>query len=127
MHLAHQYISQIDTSQQQKGGVNLKDAVFGNVGTMMSFKIGAQDSEYMAKEFAPVFTDQDLINIDKYKAVMKLSIDTQPSRPFSITPLNPYLETGDEKVAQALKQISRLTYARSKKFVEKEIFARLDV
>jgi hypothetical protein len=127
MHLAHQYISQIDTSQQQKGGVNLKDAVFGNVGTMMSFKIGAQDSEYMAKEFAPVFTDQDLINIDKYKAVMKLSIDTQPSRPFSITPLNPYLEKGDEKIAQALKQISRLTYARSKKFVEKEIFARLDV
>ncbi len=127
MHLAHQYISQIDTSQQKKGGVNLKDAVFGNVGTMMSFKIGAQDSEYMAKEFAPVFTDQDLINIDKYKAVMKLSIDTQPSRPFSIVPLNPYLEKGDEKIAQALKQISRLTYARSKKFVEKEIFARLDV
>ncbi len=127
LHLAHQYISQIDTSQQQKGGVNLKDAVFGNIGTMMSFKIGAQDAEYMAKEFAPVFTDQDLINIDKYKAVMKLSIDTQPSRPFSIVPLNPYLEKGDEKVAQVLKQISRLTYARSRKFVEKEIFARLDV
>ncbi len=126
LHLAHQYISQIDTSGQKKG-VNLKDAVFGNIGTMMSFKIGAQDAEYMAKEFAPVFTDQDLINIDKYKAVMKLSIDTQPSRPFSIVPLNPYLEKGDEKVAQVLKQISRLTYARSKKFVEKEIFARLDV
>lgn len=126
LHLAHQYISQIDNGQQ-KGGTNLKDAVFGNIGTMMSFKIGAQDSEYMAKEFAPVFTDQDLINIDKYKAVMKLSIDTQPSRPFSITPLNPYLEEGDAKVATALKQISRLTYARSKKFVEKEIFARLDV
>ena len=126
LHLAHQYISQIDNGQQ-KGGTNLKDAVFGNIGTMMSFKIGAQDSEYMAKEFAPVFTDQDLVNIDKYKSVMKLSIDTQPSRPFSITPLNPYLEEGDPKVATALKQISRLTYARSKKFVEKEIFARLDV
>ncbi len=127
MHLAHQYISQIDTSNSQKGGVNLKDAVFGNVGTMMCYKIGAQDAEYMAKEMSPVFTDQDLINVDKYKAVMKLSIDTQPSRPFSIVPTNPYLEKGDEKVAQALKQISRLTYARSKKFVEKEIFARLDV
>ena len=126
LNIAHQYLSQIDTSGQKKG-VNLKDAVFGNVGTMMSYKIGAQDAEPMGKEFAPVFTDQDLINIDKFKAVMKLSIDTQPSKPFSIVPVNPYLETGDPKVAKALKQISRLTYGRSKKFVEKEIFARLDV
>ena len=76
---------------------------------------------------APVFSDQDLINIDKYKAVMKLSIDTQPSRPFSIVPCNPYLEKGNAELGKALKQISRLTYGRSKKFVEKEIFTRLDV
>ncbi len=126
LNIAHQYLSQIDTSNQKKG-VNLKDAIFGNVGTMMSFKIGAQDAEAMAKEMTPTFTDQDLINIDKYKAVMKLSIDTQPSKPFSIVPCNPYLEKGDEKIAKALKQISRLTFGRSRKFVEKEIFARLDV
>ena len=101
--------------------------MFGNIGTIMCYKIGAQDAEYMAKEMAPVFSDQDLINIDKYKAVMKLSIDTQPSRPFSIVPENPYLEKGDEELGIALKQISRLTYGRPKKFVEKEIFARLDV
>jgi len=127
LNIAHQYIGQIDTSQQKKGGVNLKDAVFGNVGTIMCYKIGAQDAEYMAKEMEPIFTDQDLINIDKYKAVMKLSVDTQPSQPFSIIPLNPYEEKGDDEMATALKQISRLTYGRSKKFVEKEIFARLDV
>ncbi len=126
LNIAHQYLSQIDTSNQKKG-VNLKDAIFGNVGTMMCYKIGAQDAEPMAKEMAPTFTDQDLVNIDKYKAVMKLSIDTQPSQPFSITPCNPYLETGNEKMAKALKQISRLTFGRSRKFVEKEIFARLDV
>jgi hypothetical protein len=126
LNIAHQYISQIDTSGQKKG-VNLKDAVFGNVGTMMCYKIGAQDSEHMAKEMSPSFSDQDLVNIDKYKAVMKLSIDTQPSKPFSITPVNPYLETGDAEVGKALKQISRLTYGRDRKFVEKEIFARLDV
>lgn len=126
LNIAHQYISQIDTSSQKKG-VNLKDAIFGNVGTMMCYKIGAQDAEHMAKEMAPTFSDQDLINIDKYKSVMKLSIDTQPSKPFSIVPCNPYLEEGDLKIAKALKQISRLTYGRSRKFVEKEIFARLDV
>jgi len=126
LNMAHQYMAQIDTSGQKKG-VNLKDAVLGNVGTMMCYKIGAQDAEVMAKEFAPYFTDQDLINVDKYKAVMKLSVDTQPSKPFSITPVNPYLEKGNPKMSKALKQISRLTFGRSKKFVEKEIFARLDV
>ncbi len=126
LNIAHQYISQIDQSNK-KDGVNLKDAVFGNVGTMMCYKIGAQDAEVMAKEMAPSFTEQDLINTDKYKAVMKLSIDTQPSKPFSIVPTNPYLEEGDPKIGKALKQISRLTYGRSKKFVEKEIFTRLDV
>ncbi len=126
LNIAHQYLSQIDTSGQKKG-VNLKDAVLGNVGTMMCYKIGAQDGEVMAKEFAPTFSDQDLVNIDKYKAVMKLSIDTQPSKPFSITPVNPYLENGDPELGKILKQISRLTFGRDKKFVEKEIFARLDV
>ncbi len=126
LNVAHQYMSQIDTSGQKKG-VNLKDAILGNVGTMMCYKIGAQDAEIMAKEMAPTFTDQDLVNVDKYKAIMKLSIDTQPSKPFSITPANPYLETGNPDMAAALKQISRLTHGRSKKFVEKEIFARLDV
>ncbi len=126
LNIAHQYIGQIDQSNK-KGGVNLKDAIFGNVGTMMCYKIGAQDSEYMGKEMEPAFSDQDLINIDKYKAAIKLSVDTQPSKPFSITPLNPYLEKGDAEMGTALKQISRLTFGRSKKFVEKEIFARLDV
>ena len=126
LNMAHQYISQIDQSGT-KGGVNLKDAVFGNCGTIMSYKIGAQDTEVMAKEFAPVFTDQDLINVDTFKAVIKLCVDGQPSRPFTLTVPKPWLTPGDGKMAPALKQISRLTYGRSKKFVEKEIFARLDV
>ncbi len=126
LNIAHQYMSQIDTSGQKKG-VNLKDAVLGNVGTMMCYKIGAQDAEVMGKEMSPNFTEQDLVNIDKYKAVMKLSVDTQPSAPFSITPVNPYLEKGNSKMAKMLKQISRLEHGRSRKFVEKEIFTRLDV
>jgi len=126
LNIAHQYMGQIDTSGQKKG-VNLKDAVLGNVGTMMCYKIGAQDAEIMGKEMAPNFTEQDLVNIDKYKAVMKLSIDTQPSTPFSITPVNPYLEKGNPKMSKMLKQISRLEHGRSRKFVEKEIFTRLDV
>lgn len=122
LNMAHQYIAQLEGPDRKS---KVKDAVFGNVGTMMSFKIGAQDAEYMAKEMAPVFSDQDLINLDKYKAVMKLSIDTQPSRPFSIVPLNPYLEKGDFEAAEAFKQLSRLKYGRDREFVEREILRRI--
>lgn len=127
LNMAHQYLGQLEGNQAKKGSkqVSLKDAVFGNVGTIMSYKIGAQDAEFMGKEMAPVFSDQDLINIDKYKAVMKLSIDTQPSKPFSVVPVNPYLEEGDPEVGDAIKQLSRLKYGRDKEFVEREIFRRL--
>lgn len=126
LHLAHQYLSQIE-GNNKKGGINLKDAVFGNVGTKMCYKIGVPDNETMAKVMAPSFSDYDLLNIDKFKAVIQLSVDNQPSVPFSINPPNAFDKPSDKKVAQALKQISRLTYGRSKKFVEQEIFTRLDV
>jgi len=126
LNMAHQYLAQLETGGgSSKKGVNLKDAIFGNVGSIMAYKIGAQDAEYMAKEMAPVFSDQDLINVDKYKAVMKLSIDTQPSKPFSIIPLNPYTEKGDLEAAEAYKQLSRLKYGRDKEYIEREIFRRL--
>ncbi len=127
LNMAHQYLAQLEGDGAKKGSkaVTLKDAVFGNVGSIMCYKIGAQDAEYMAKEMAPVFSDQDLINIDKFKAVMKLSIDTQPSKPFSVVPVNPYTAKGDKEASAAYKQLSRLKYGRDKEFVEREIFRRL--
>ena len=74
---------------------------------------------------APVFTDQDLVNLDKFKACIKLSIDTQPSRPFSITPVNPYTEEGDKNLGEALKQLSRLKYGRPREYVSREIIRRI--
>ena len=123
--LAHQYLEQHEKESKLSGTVRLKGAVFGNVGTMMFFKIGAQDAEFCAKEMAPVFSEQDLLNLDKYKAVIKLSIDTQPSQPFSIIPENPYLTKGDAQAAEAYKQLSRLKYGRDKSFVGREILRRI--
>lgn len=126
LNIAHQYLGQLeDNSGLKKGGTNLKDAIFGNVGSMMCYKIGAQDAEHMQKEMAPVFSAQDLVNVDKYKAVMKLSIDTQPSKPFSIIPENPYTEVGDHEVAEAFKQLSRLKYGRDREIVDREILRRI--
>lgn len=126
--IAHQYISQI--TKMSGGGkgkqedTTIRDAVFGNVGSMLTFKIGAQDAEYMAKEFSPVFSEQDLINIANYQAYLKLNIDNATSRAFSMaTVYDP--SKGDVEAAEAFRQLSRLKFAREKDFVEREIFRRV--
>ncbi len=126
--IAHQYISQI--TRLSGGGrgtaedTTIRDAVFGNVGSMMCFKIGAQDAEYMAKEFAPVFSEQDLVNIANYQAYIKLNIDNATSRAFSMsTVYDP--NKGDVEAGEAFRQLSRLKFAREKDFVEREIFRRV--
>ena len=124
--VAHQYLGQLQKSDAlTKSNVNLKDAIFGNVGSIVSYKIGPEDAEFLAKQFNPYFSDQDLINMDKFKGVAKIAIDGQPSTAFSLTPSNPYLETGNPKLARAYKEISRLKYGRDREFVEKEINFRI--
>ncbi len=126
--LAHQYIDQLEKDSKLSGAVSLKGAIFGNVGSMMFYKIGPQDAETCAKEMAPVFSEQDLVNMDAFRGSMKLSINNQPSRPFSIEVPKPWLDktyTKDEQAAEAFKQLSRLTYGRQKEFVDREILRRI--
>ncbi len=126
LNIAHQYLWQLEQSDAlTKSSLNLKQAIFGNVWNVMSYKIGPEDWEFMAKYFAPVFSEQDLVNMDKFKSVNKIVIDNQPTTPFSMIPLNPYLETWDQKVAKALIELSRLKYGRDKEFVSKEIEYRI--
>jgi hypothetical protein len=125
LNMAHQYITQLEG---EDGKSKVKDAVFGNVGTMMCYKLGATDAEYMAKEMAPVFSHHDLINVDAFKGAMKLCIDGQPSVPFSISVQRPWLVgTGDKKVGEAIKQLSRLKFGREREFVEREITRRIGI
>lgn len=124
--LAHQYLAQLEQSNAlTKSSLDLKKAIFGNVGSVMSYKVGPEDGEFMAKYFQPTFSEQDLINMDKFKGVMKLAVDNQPTIPFSIIPTNPYLESGDPKIAKALIELSRLKYGRDQAFVSKEIEYRI--
>lgn len=126
LNIAHQYLWQLEQSDAlTKSSLNLKQAIFWNVWTIMSYKIWPEDWEFMAKYFAPTFSDQDLVNMDKFKATMKLSIDNQPTTPFSIIPINPYLEKWEEKLAKAYTELSRLKYGRDKDFVSKEIEYRI--
>lgn len=75
-----------------KSNVNLKDAIFGNVGSMMSYKISPEDADAMEKQFAPVYSNQDFVNMDKFKAALRLSVDGQPSPGFSLDVPRPWLE-----------------------------------
>ena len=126
--LAHQYLDQLEKENKLSGSVSLKGAVFGNVGTMLFYKIGPQDAEVCGKQMAPTFSEQDLVNIEAFRGAMKLCVDGQPTRPFSIEVPKPWLDktyTKDEQAAEAFKQLSRLTYGRPKDFVHREIMRRI--
>ena len=128
--MAHQYIAQLSESA---GGVavgqkdsKIRDAVFGNVGTMINFKVGAEDAEYFEKEYSPTLSQQDILSIANYKAYLKLNIQNTTSRPFSMETLyDPSMK--NEKIAEIIKKYSRMKYARKKEFVDAEIEARMGI
>ncbi len=117
--LAHQYMGQL---VDDKGKTAIRDAVLGNAGTMMVGRIGPDDAEVLAKEFAPVFGAYDLLNPPEYSFYTKMLIDGEASKPFSMKayPLQP----GNKELAHALKQLSRLKYGRDRSIVETEILDR---
>lgn len=124
--MAHQYIGQLTSTKFGQTSTQIRDAVFGNVGTMLSFKIGAEDAEYMAKEFAPVLSENDVVGISNYKAYCKLSIQNAPSRPFSLETI--YDTSGAKpKTAEIVKEYCRLKYGRKRAFVDQEIEARIGI
>ena len=128
--MAHQYIAQLS---EAAGGIatgqkdnKIRDAVFGNVGTMVSFKVGAEDAEYLEKEYAPLLSQQDILSIANYKTYLKLNINNTTSRPFSMETLyDPSLKNA--KVAEIIRQYSSMKYGRRKEFVDAEINARMGI
>ncbi|HUC01719.1 MAG TPA: type IV secretion system DNA-binding domain-containing protein [Candidatus Paceibacterota bacterium] len=115
--LAHQYIGQLVTND---GNTKVRDAVFGNVGTIITFRIGAADGEFLEKEFMPEFLQNDLVNLAKANVYIKLMIDGVSSKPFSATTLPP-----QEEPLQSYKDIiiknTREHYGTPRKVVEEKI------
>ena len=125
--MAHQFIAQIWGSWSQKWDKpSIKDAVFGNAGTIQSFKVGADDAEYMEKEYAPLLSQQDIIGVANYTTYCKLNIDNSTTRPFDMKTIwdNNYR---NKKAAAIIKEYSRKKYGRKKKYVDIEIEARLGI
>lgn len=113
--MAHQYIGQLINDKNTK----VKDAVFGNVGTIIVFRVGAADAEDLEIEFDPVFTPGDLINLPKYHIYLKLLIDGVTSAPFSAKTLPPLFQRTNS--AERVIRVSRERYAKPREQVEEKI------
>src|SRR5680860_935558 len=111
--LAHQYIAQLSEK--------VEPAVFGNVGTMIVFRVGAADAEELVKEFTPTFTEEDLVNLPKYEMYLKLMIDGIASSPFSAIGLPPLSEDEKTNNMEEVIRSSREKYASEKEMVEEKI------
>lgn len=117
--VANQFIGQMEEE--------VKNAVFGNVGTLVSFRVGVTDANYLQHEYTPVFNETDLINIDKFNAYVKTIVHNEPVKPFSLDltkDMSKVENAMNPSVAKAIIQLSRLKYGRSKELVEAEISER---
>jgi hypothetical protein len=117
--IAHQYMKQLEDN---KGKTTVRDAVLGNAGTIVSFRIGVEDAEILQKEFAPVFNAYDLVNVEQYTAYIKLLIDNTAAKPFNMFTYPP--RAGNKELAAVIKELSRLKYGRPREIVEAEINER---
>ncbi|MFA4937340.1 MAG: TraM recognition domain-containing protein [Patescibacteria group bacterium] len=109
--LAHQYIEQL--------GDVVKAAVFGNVGTIICFRVGAEDAEFLEKEFEPVFVQNDLVNLPRYNIYLKLMIDGVASDPFSARTLPPVAQLTHNR--EKIIKVSRERYSSTREEVERKI------
>jgi len=104
LNIAHQFIKQLDEG--------IRDSVFGNVGSIISFRVGQDDAEYLENQLSPVFDANDIANIDNRNAYVKMLINGQPSKPFNISTTAP--KKGNPDTIQKLKELSYLRYGQDK-------------
>jgi len=117
--VANQFIGQVEEE--------VKNAVFGNVGTIISFRVGVSDANYLAHEFSPVFAEDDLLNIERYHGYVKTIVNNEPVQPFSMDMTKDMAKEKQKenaRVAEIIKEMSRLKYGKDEKLVQAEIARR---
>lgn len=122
--IAHQFIGQLVTGANRD--TKIRDSIFGNVGTLISFRVGVEDGEFLEKEFLPVFSLYDLVNVEAFTCNLKLLIDNTASRPFNMKPIMPKRPERKE-LARMVHELSRYKYGRKRELVEAEMKERKDV
>ena len=117
--VANQFVGQIDEE--------VKNAIFGNVGTLISYRVGVSDANYLTHEFQPTFNEEDLLNIEKHHVYIKTIVGGEPVPPFSMDmtmDLAAIRAQRNDKVAEAIREMSRLKFGRDVRLVDSEIETR---
>lgn len=117
--VGNQFISQVEE--------DVKNAIFGNVGTIISFRVGVSDAQFLAHQFAPTFGESDLLKIEAQNAYVRMLVKNEPTQPFSINTTIDFKERNarkNPKVAEMIKELSALKYGRDVREVEAEIASR---
>lgn len=113
--LAHQFIAQLKE--------DISKAVFGNVGSMVAFRVGPEDGEFLEKQFSPIFSANDLMNVDNYNCFSRILMNGELTKPFNMKTYAP--TKGNQEIANALKELSRLRFGRDAATVNREIMNRV--
>jgi hypothetical protein len=111
LNVAHQHISQLDEK--------IRGSVFGNVGTIAALRVSAEDAEFLEKQFSPVFTAKDIMNIDNMNVYLKMLSDGKPVKPFSVE--FTWAKGGNKEVVNNLKELSYFKFGQDRRVVEEEI------
>jgi hypothetical protein len=90
---------------------------------MVSLRVGPEDAEFLEKQFAPVFSKHDLMNMDNYQCIVRLLMNNELTKPFNMKTLRS--ESGDREIAEAFRELSRLRYGRDANIVNREILGRV--
>lgn len=115
--VANQFIGQVEE--------DVKNAIFGNVGTLISFRVGVSDANYLQHEFQPTFSETDLVNVERFNVYIKTIVSNEPVPPFSMDLTKDLSKMArNPRMAEMVKQLSRLKYGRDKNVVEAEITQR---
>jgi len=118
--LGNQYIAQLEEMTPTGRSSEVRDAIFGNVGTLAIFRVGAEDAEFLEREFIPEFNAEDLVNLAKYNIYLKLMIDGVAGRPFSAETLSPFSKLEQSNKEKIIK-VSRERYSTPRKIIEEKI------
>jgi len=117
--VANQFIGQMEEE--------VKNAIFGNVGSIVGFRVGVTDANYLQHEFQPTFNETDFLNVERFSAYMKTNINNDPVPPFYVDMQKDMVKEArmrNKKVAEAIKQLSRLKYGKPEELVDQEITQR---
>jgi len=114
--IAHQFIGQLSA--------DIKNAVFGNVGNIVVYRVGADDAEYLAKQLEPTYKASDIMNIDNYNAYIKMLVHGKPTEPFNIQAMTPPPATGVDVIA--IQELSYQRYGRNREEVQAEVMKKYE-